>query len=159
MKSISQATKEALVKKALNHPSVNLKEFAKANNVGYSSLTKWIKKYKNPTTKSLTNQKMTQQERTQHVLATASLDDNALGAYCREQGLYTVQIQEWKKALMNRNDDEKNQALQAELRALRSENEKLKQEIRRKEKALAETAALLVLKKKATAIWGEEEEA
>jgi len=33
----------------------------------------------------------------------------------------------------------------------------LEAELRRKEKALAETAALLVLKKKAQAIWGEPE--
>jgi transposase len=33
----------------------------------------------------------------------------------------------------------------------------LEQELRRKERALAETAALLVLRKKAQAIWGEPE--
>lgn len=41
-----------------------------------------------------------------------------------------------------------------ELKALRNENKLLKQELRRKDSALAETAALLVLKKKATLIWG-----
>jgi len=86
------------------------------------------------------------------------MDENALGVYCRERGLYTTQIQEWKDALMKRNDDEKNQAVQSEVKTLRLENEKLKQELRRKEKALAETAALLILKKKATAIWGEDED-
>jgi hypothetical protein len=34
----------------------------------------------------------------------------------------------------------------------------LEQDLRRKEKALAETAALLVLRKKAQAIWGEPED-
>ena len=158
MKYISQAIKEALVKKALSQPGINLKKFASTNNVGYSSLTKWMKKYGNIATAGLVNQKITQQERTQHVLATAALDENALGAYCREHGLYTTQILGWKQALIGRKDDEKNQVLQGELKSLRSENEKLKQELRRKEKALAETAALLVLKKKAALIWGEEED-
>ena len=45
-----------------------------------------------------------------------------------------------------------------EIRKLKSENKKLRKELYRKEKALAETAALLTLKKKATAIWEEEEE-
>jgi len=41
---------------------------------------------------------------------------------------------------------------------LRKENSALRKDLNRKEKALAETAALLVLKKKAQAIWGEPEE-
>ena len=45
-----------------------------------------------------------------------------------------------------------------EARSLRQENRDLKKELRRKEKALAETAALLVLKKKAASIWGEPED-
>jgi hypothetical protein len=50
------------------------------------------------------------------------------------------------------------QAAQETLRALRAENRELKKALRRKEKALAETAALLVLKKKAELIWGERED-
>lgn len=45
-----------------------------------------------------------------------------------------------------------------ELRAERKEKEKLEEELARKEKALAEAAALLVLRKKADAIWGTDEE-
>ena len=45
-----------------------------------------------------------------------------------------------------------------ELREERKKNERLEKELARKDKALAETAALLVLRKKANAIWGTEEE-
>ena len=45
-----------------------------------------------------------------------------------------------------------------ELKLLKAENKVLKKELHRKEKALAETAALLVLKKKANLIWGDHEE-
>jgi hypothetical protein len=41
---------------------------------------------------------------------------------------------------------------------VREENRTLKKELRRKDKALAETTALLVLKKKAASIWGEPED-
>jgi transposase len=40
----------------------------------------------------------------------------------------------------------------------RQKNRKLEKELKRKEKALAEAAALLVLQKKARAIWGDAEE-
>lgn len=61
---------------------------------------------------------------------------------------------------MNANDGEKASNLKAnkELREERREKEKLAKELQRKEKALAEAAALLVLRKKADAIWGKEEE-
>lgn len=159
MKRIPQAVKEALVKKALNQPGINLKKFAASNNIGYSSLAKWMKGYANFSKgSSPVNHEISAKERFQHVLETASLDEEALGAYCRERGLYVAQLHEWKKELVEKNDDEKKQALQAELKRLRMENAQLKQEVRRKDKALAETAALLVLKKKVDAIWGEPED-
>ena len=52
----------------------------------------------------------------------------------------------------------KNQALQSENKKLKNENKQLALELRRKEKALAEAAALLILKKKADLIWGVDEE-
>ena len=46
----------------------------------------------------------------------------------------------------------------SEVKNLRAENNALKKELNRKDKALAETAALLVLQKKVRAIWGESED-
>lgn len=61
---------------------------------------------------------------------------------------------------MNANDNERERNVKAgkELREERKAREKLEKELARKEKALAEAAALLVLRKKANAIWGTEEE-
>ena len=61
---------------------------------------------------------------------------------------------------MNANDGEKasNSKAKKELWEERREKEKLAKELQRKEKALAEAAAPLVLRKKANAIWGTEEE-
>lgn len=48
--------------------------------------------------------------------------------------------------------------LNRELKEAEKKNKQLARELDRKEKALAEAAALLVLRKKAEAIWGEPEE-
>ena len=88
-------------------------------------------------------------------MATASLDESTLGAYCREQGIYSFQLKTWKEAFMSHNSTEKKQTESTELRALRAEVKALKKELHRKDKALAETSALLILKKKASLIWGE----
>jgi transposase-like protein len=46
MKVISQATKEAIVKKVLSNPDAKLKAIAIRNNIGYSTLSKWLKVYR-----------------------------------------------------------------------------------------------------------------
>lgn len=57
---------------------------------------------------------------------------------------------------MAHNDNEKQMTKEKnELKALKEENKRLKRDLHRKNKALAETSALLVLKKKADLIWGE----
>lgn len=45
-----------------------------------------------------------------------------------------------------------------ELRALKEENKQLKRELARKEKALAEAAALITLRKKLATLWAQDEE-
>ena len=82
----------------------------------------------------------------------------SLGVYCREHGIYSFQLTQWKNAFMTQPKVDKQKPNADEMKALITENKQLKQEIRRKDSALAETAALLVLKKKASLIWGELED-
>jgi transposase-like protein len=78
------------------------------------------------------------------------LDETSINALCREHGLYPHHVKQWKNDLVS-NQTPKNPS---ETKALRQENKALKKELNRKNKALAETAALLVLQKKVHAIWG-----
>lgn len=89
------------------------------------------------------------------VVETASLNAEALAAYCRERGLYPEQIAVWRAACEQANDRARESAAeQARLsRSDRKRVRELERELARKEKALAETAALLTLRKKAAAIW------
>ncbi len=95
------------------------------------------------------------------VVETAALNEAELSAYCRERGLYPEQVQQWREACERANDWDRTQ--HRRLKEVRREDERriqeLERELREKEKALAETAALLVLRKKARAIWGEGEDA
>ena len=95
-----------------------------------------------------------------HHFETANLTEIEFSEYCREKGVYPEQVKEWKEACINANDNAREKSTKAgkELRAERKEKEKLEKELARKEKALAEVAALLVLRKKADAIWGKDEE-
>ena len=95
------------------------------------------------------------------VLETASMNESELSAYCRKKGLYAEQVDAWKRSCIdgNVNGVERARAVKAQTRGDKRRIKLLERELRRKEKALAETAALLVLRKKAQAIWGEDEDA
>ena len=93
------------------------------------------------------------------VLETAALNDADLGAYCRKRGLFAAQIQGWRVACEQANDWDRSSTarLSQATKDDKKQIKELERELARKEKALAETAALLVLRKKAAAIWGDED--
>lgn len=160
MRHLTQEAKKTIVEKALNRKDQNLAEIASIHNVGLSTLEKWIRHYKeckqNITNTTLPSTlQLSRAEQWEHLLATASLDEVKLGGYCREHGLYSFQLQQWKSEFMLQDKNQKKQEIQSELKALRAENKLLKQDLLRKNRALAETTALLVLKKKANLIFGE----
>ena len=93
------------------------------------------------------------------VVETAKMNEAELAEYARKKNLYVDQIRNWRDACLNANGGMAKEAarLHKELKAAERKNRDLTRELSRKEKALAETAALLVLRKKADAIWGEPE--
>lgn len=94
------------------------------------------------------------------VVQTYTMNEAETSEYCRKRGLYPEQIARWQQACKKANaragEEEKRQRSVA-----REEKKKVKElsrELRRKEKALAEAAALLILKKKAGELWGDHED-
>ena len=92
------------------------------------------------------------------VIETAGLSEAELSAYCREKWLFTEQVKQWRTDCLQgfgRTADSERQVKQ-ERKKTTKEIKKLKAEVRRKDKALAETSALLVLSKKLEALYGDE---
>ena len=90
------------------------------------------------------------------VVETATLSEAALGQYCREKGLYPEQVKAWRQACITgqQSASELKQTDREQTRADKKRIRDLERELRRKDQALAETAALLVLRKKLNALWG-----
>ena len=88
------------------------------------------------------------------VLESASLNETEFAEYCRGKGLFVEQVRAWRLACEQANAER--EVLTADharvLKAERHRNKALEQELRRKEKALAEAAALLLLAKKYRAL-------
>ncbi len=110
--------------------------------------------------KDIKSEKWSPQDKFSVVLETATLSEVELAKYCRAKGLYVEQVKAWKDACMQANGGVAKQAteLQSELKNKTKDIKKLEKELRRKDAALAETAALLVLRKKMNAIWGDNED-
>ena len=163
MKQLSVEAKEAIVKQALGNSSYSHAEIARMNNIGYSTLKKWLKavgegKPLKSSNRTVRRQGFDYSSRFNHVFSTSNLDEEAIGIYCREQGIYSHQLSQWREELMANSGNKKNEHQLSELRKAKSEIKSLKKELRRKEKALAEASALLILKKKADLIWGDQED-
>jgi transposase-like protein len=94
------------------------------------------------------------------VIETAALNEEELSAYCREKGLYVEQVQRWREAAESSADTGRPLSAQErrEWQSERRKSRRLEKDLRRKEKALAEAAALLVLQKKVREIWGDNED-
>ncbi len=97
------------------------------------------------------------------VLEAAGLNGTELAAYCRERGLFPEQVDRWRQAAQDANAQPlltmaEQKDLEKRHQADQREIKRPQKELRKKEKALAEAAALLLVTKKMQALWGEAEE-
>jgi transposase len=95
------------------------------------------------------------------VLECASLSEAELAQYCRRKGLYVEQVAAWREACEQANETavERKRLAREEARAAGKRIRELEREQKRDKAALAEAAALLLLRKKIEAIWGKDEDA
>jgi transposase len=91
------------------------------------------------------------------VIVTAAMDEAAKSAWCREHGVYPHQLQQWRaSATQALAEPEEARASPQQTKQDRRRIKELEREVRRKDKALAETAALLVLSKKLEAVFNKD---
>jgi transposase-like protein len=160
----SEEIKRAMTERMVGPSGETAARLAKETGISESVLYKWQKKAKEQGivfgTEARKGEKWNTREKFAVVLEISSLNEAEVSEYCRKQGLYVEQVEAWRDACMQANGGIAYEAsqLKKELQTKERELKKTQQELKRKEAALAETAALLVLKKKAQAIWGDQED-
>jgi transposase len=152
MRTYSRERKEALLKKL--HPPENLtyREVSKAEGIPVSTLYTWQKQQEEAggmvyQTKNESTD-WTAEARFGAIVETATLSESSLSEYCREKGLYPEQLKEWKTAFINPQSVKSDSGHQKQSKEYKKRITQLEKDLRRKEKALAEAAALLILRKK-----------
>ena len=164
MKHYSQKRKDAVLKRMMQPENTPVPMLAEETGISKVTLYDWRK---HAIAKGLVVPEDTQNPENWSaeykfavVLETAVMNQAELAQYCRKKGLFAEQIAAWKENSLQGNARATNQAKEEkrQTQLARGEVEQLKRELRRKDEALAETAALLVLRKKMHAIWGEDED-
>ncbi|GHG61459.1 hypothetical protein GCM10010919_05930 [Alishewanella longhuensis] len=164
MPSYSEERKQQILNKLLPPSNMTVAEVSRIEGIGLQTLYNWRDKAKQqgrpvPGSKP-TSEHWSAEAKFATVLETASLNEAELSEYCRAKGLFVDQVKAWKADALRGFMSSREQELEAkrQRQADHKEIKQLKGELRRKEKALAETAALLVLRKKLNALWENDNE-
>lgn len=161
--------REEMVKKLSRIGGPSVGSLSEEVGVHPSTLSRWVREARgksgatpglgsHPTRRAMMErrpQDWTAEEKLTAVVETSSMSEEELGPFLREKGLREAHLQQWREAILAGLEKKRGSSRHtAEARRIRE----LERELTRKEKALAETAALLVLKKKANFLWGDEDD-
>jgi len=159
-KRYNSEEKEAMLEKLLPPNSISLSMLSVQTGIPASTLHTWKSKALNAAnTNGRTTKKITVKDKLNFVLESYKLTEIELSKYCRKNGIYVNQVKKWRSNFEGslEKDSVNIKDIKEELFETKKKNNTLKKELRRKEKALAEAAVLLVLQKKFQAFMEEEE--
>ncbi len=162
MRNYSEELKSAMVTKLARPDGISAIALSQEVGIPHQTLSRWVKEYANfrgngvGMMKSKRPEDWTAEEKLKAIVEYENLDEEQKGKYLRVKGLHSVHLERWQQEFVEAYASRKKKTRGGDPRQKRI-NE-LESDLRRKDKALAETAALLVLKKKAQAIWGDPED-
>lgn len=148
-KHYSESFRKQAIEKFLNRRNKNASDIAKELGVSTFSLYQWTKG--KAVGKKSNKSHLKSGDRFETLLSFCTTPESKQGEFLRSQGLTSEQMDAWREELKKQLDtkSDRSESVQATQRI-----EALEKSIRRKDKVLAETTALLVLSKKAEALWG-----
>ncbi len=160
MAKYPEERKQAVLSKLLPPSNKPVQEVAAEEGISDKTLYNWLNQLREkgqPVPGNEKNaEKWSAEVKFAVVVETSSLSESELSQYCREKGLYPEQVKSWKEACIagNHGTAVKNKAERAKTKDDKKRVKQLERELRRKDKALAEAATLLVLSKKLDALYG-----
>jgi len=156
MARYGQQFKERVVARLLPPESSPVAEVSNKVGISVTTLERWRAEFL-ASASDVQPRRWTPAARLEAVIATAGLDETARSAWCREHGVFPTALDAWKRDAIGGLGEPADDSVAT--KQDRRRVKELERELRRKDKALAETAALLVLSKKLQAIFHEGEDA
>jgi transposase len=162
----SENFKRKMVQRMTGPHARSATALAKETGVAQATLSRWLiqartmrpmskKDDRDERKPDLIRKERSPEDKLRLVLEASRLSEAELGAFLRREGLHEPELDEWRDAMISGlKPPPSKHARSQEVRRVRE----LEKELRRKDKALAEAAALLVLQKKVQALWGDEDD-
>lgn len=157
MPQYSSAFKSRMLRRLIGPSAISANALAREVGVSQTVLSRWLRAAGTveDMTSSKKQPKWTGAEKLRVVIAARGLSETELGLLLRSEGVHAAELTAWQAAAEAALNDASGRAPRS---AEAQRIQELERELRRKDAALAETAALLVLKKKVQAIWGDEDD-
>jgi len=151
MARYGKAFKERAVARLLPPESARVDEVSLEIGVSVSTLERWVADARS---KPAPERAWSAAGRLEAVVVTAGMNEGQRSAWCREHGVHVAELERWRtSATAALASPAEERASPQQTREDRNRIRELERNLRRKDKALAETAALLVLSKKLEAIF------
>lgn len=155
MARYGEAFRNRVVARLLPPESANMGEVAKEVGVSMPTLERWREEAQSRPARVWA---WTAGTRLEAVITAAALDEAGKSAWCREHGVYPAELDKWRSSAVTAlAEPEEARASPQATRQDKKRIKELERELLRKDRALAETAALLVLSKKVAAIFNKGE--
>ena len=166
----TEGFKSNMVRKMACPNGISATALAKEVGVPQQSLSRWLRNANvvdEPGNPSIPNepgrtmspkrpQDKSAEEKLKIVMEAETITEDQLGAFLRRNGIHEAQLREWRAMMLSglQKPVKLSSKLSEETRRIHA----LEKELLRKDKALAEAAAILILKKKVQSIWGDEDD-
>jgi transposase len=164
VRKYDEAFKGVAVQKALSPGAPDLSKVAKSLGVPTTTLYDWTQKYakvgvmKKPIPKAPNSKKeFTPEEKLQAIINKSTMTENEFGEFLRSSGLHSADVENFKNEYFFLSKEKSRKKQDPEVAELRKEKKNLQSDLNRKDKALAEMSARIVLLKKSHLLWGDPE--
>jgi len=147
----SRGFRETILRKVLPPENQPIRRISKENGISEQTIRNWMILAKDgkmdDTDCDMSPNHRSPEEKLRLVIEGKTLSEEMLGGWLREHGMHSEHLTLWEQELKTIVTD-KNERIKEELASLRKKNKDLEKELHRKEKTIAEMAALITLKKK-----------
>lgn len=157
----SMKLRNAVLRKVLPPENRSISSVSKEYGISFQTIQRWMSLAKDGTLStddpSVPPNRKPLGDKFEYVLESSRLPEDRKGEWMRQNGIHEEHLVLWEQEIRNemtKKDDSK----VIEISTLKKRNKELERELTRKEKALAEMAALLALKKKLESIFPDDED-
>jgi transposase len=153
----SSEFKESIVQKITMPGGPTIMQLSEKTGIHHTSIRNWIKIYANNFSMKKSKE-WSPESKLEAIIKTATMSENELGEFLRANGFHSTEIEEWKQDIYSLQRPVGRPKLDPELVELRAKEKELSRDIKRKDRALAEMAARIILIKKSQLLFGVNEE-